>query len=399
MSSTTALAPERPDVRIRGFWPVAYAFGVMMAFSAVPTPLYVLYQQRDGFGPFTVTVVFATYAVGVVLSVFTVGHVSDWIGRRRVLIWALLTNMLAGLIFLLPGLGSLLVARFVSGVSVGMLTATATAYLMELHLTGRPGTGRRRADLVATAANIGGIGLGPLISGLLAEYVPFPLTVPYLVFHALLGIGLVVVLRAHETVTRRDVRWRPQRVSVPAGARARYAAAGAAAFASFAVFGLFTSLTPGFLAGVLGQPSHAVAGQVTFLAFGAGVAGQLVMTRVSLARQLYVGLAGLVAGLAALILGIWLPHFGLFLVGGLLTGAGAGTVFKGAVVTTAGLAAPRARGEALAGLFLVGYVGLAVPVLGLGFAAQHLSTRTAVLIFAAGLASLLVAAARPLVRR
>ena len=74
-------------------------------------------------------------------------------------------------------LPSLLTARFLSGLSVGLLTATATAYLMELHLAGRPAAGRRRADLVATAANIGGIGLGPLIAGLLAEYAPRPLTV------------------------------------------------------------------------------------------------------------------------------------------------------------------------------------------------------------------------------
>ncbi|GIJ12290.1 MFS transporter [Micromonospora andamanensis] len=400
MSSTTTTPAARAAGVAGGasFWLVAYAFCAMMAFSAAPTPLYVLYQQREGFGPFTVTVVFAVYAAGVVVSVFTAGHVSDWLGRRRVLRWALGTNMLAGVVFLLPGLTSLLAARLLSGLSIGLLTATATAYLMELHLAGRPTADRRRADLVATAANIGGIGLGPLIAGLLAEYAPRPLLVPYLVFELLLALALVGTFAMRETVERRDVRWRPQRVAVPAVDRGRYAAACLTAFASFAIFGLFTSLAPGFLVGVLGQRSHAVAGAVTFSVFAAGVAGQLFMARLGLSRQLGTGIVTLMAGLTALIAGIWAAQFALFLAGGLLTGAGAGAAFKGSVVTAASLATPEARGEALAGLFLVGYVGLAVPVLGLGLAAQHLDTRTSVLIFAAGLALLLVAAARPLLR-
>jgi MFS family permease len=398
-SSTPVLAatPARTS-RGGGFWLIAFAFAVMMAFSAAPTPLYVLYQQRDGLSAFTVTVVFAVYAVGVVLSVFTAGHVSDWLGRRRVLRWALAIAIVSGSLFLLPGPAALLAGRFLSGVGVGLLTATATAYLMELHLADRPGAGRRRADMVATAANIGGIGLGPLVAGVLAEYVPNPLAVPFLVFEVLLVLALAGTWAVPETVTRRDVRWRPQRISVPAGDRGRYAAACLTAFASFAIFGLFTSLVPGFLRDVLGQDSHAVAGLVTFSVFAAGVAGQFVLGRLALAGQLRLGIVVLVLGLAALITGIWLPAIGLFLAGGLLTGIGGGVAFKASVATAAVLARPEARGEALAGLFLAGYLGLALPVLGLGFATRHLDARTSVLIFATSLVLLVAAAARPLFR-
>ena len=392
-TDTSATVP-----RVRGFWFIAFAFAVVMAFSAAPTPLYVLYQKRDGLSSFTVTVVFAVYAVGVVLSLFAAGHISDWVGRKRMIAWSLATDLVAGAVFLLPGLPALVAARFVSGISVGMLTATATAYLMELHTKARPGAGRRRADLVATSANIGGIGLGPLVAGFLAEYAPRPLTVPYLVFEGLLAAGLIVTLSAHETVTRRDVAWRPQRISVPSAALGKYVAATATAFAAFAIFGLFTSLTPGFLVGVLGQRSHAVAGLVTFGVFAAGVAGQFVMAKLALPVQLRTGLIALTVGLAVLIAGIWQPSFALFLTGGLLTGAGAGTAFKGAVATTITIAEPQARGEALAGLFLSGYLGLALPVVGLGLAAQHLSTRNAVLYFAIVLVVLIVVAARPLLK-
>ncbi|MEU4532112.1 MFS transporter [Micromonospora sp. DT53] len=396
--TTTTTSPGGVVTRVRGFWFIAFAFAVVMAFSAAPTPLYVLYQKRDGFSSLTVTVVFAVYAVGVVLSLFMAGHISDWVGRRRMVAWSLVTDLAAGVVFLLPGLASLIAARFLSGIAVGMLTATATAYLMELHTKARPGASRRRADLVAASANLGGIGLGPLVAGFLAEYAPRPLTVPYLVFEGLLAIGLIAVLASHETVTRRGVAWRPQRVQVPRADLGRYAAAAAIAFAGFAIFGLFTSLTPGFLVGVLGQRSHAVAGLVTFGVFAAGALGPIVLAKLSLPGQLRVGLTALVAGLAILILGIWQAEFALFLGGGLATGAGAGLAFKGSVATTIAIAEPQARGEALAGLFLSGYLGLAVPVVGLGLLAQHLSTRYSVLYFAVVLLVLILAAARPLLR-
>ncbi|MDT4977740.1 MAG: hypothetical protein QOG98_3498, partial [Pseudonocardiales bacterium] len=118
-----------------GFWVAAAAFLVNMGFSAVPTPLYVLYQQRDHFSTITVTLVYAVYAVGVIGSLFLAGHVSDWVGRKRVFVPALLINVAAAGIFLIaPSLPGLLLARVVSGVSIGLTTATATAYLAELHV-------------------------------------------------------------------------------------------------------------------------------------------------------------------------------------------------------------------------------------------------------------------------
>jgi hypothetical protein len=207
---------------------------------------------------------------------------------------------------------------------------------MELHLARHPGTDRRRADLVATAANIGGIGLGPLVAGLLAEFATRPLAVPYLVFELLLALAVAGTFAASETVVPRPVRWRPQRASVPAGEGRRYAAACVTAFAAFAIFGLFTSLAPGFLARVLDQRSLAVAGLVTFSVFAAGVAGQLVANRPG---RLRIGIAVLLLGLTGLVAGVWLPGFPLFLAGGLLAGAGGGVAFKGSVTTAASLAA------------------------------------------------------------
>jgi hypothetical protein len=309
-------------------------------------------------------------------------------------------NVASGAIFLLwPSVPGLLVARVVSGVSVGMLTATATAYLSELDASGRGGLSRRRAEIVATAANLGGIGLGPLVSGLLAQYAADPLVLPYLVVEALMLAGLLGLALVPETVTRPAARprYRPQRISVPARHRPAFYAASAAAAAEFALFGLFTSLAPGFIGGTLHDTSHALAGAATFAVFGAAALAQTVVSRAPLRRQLALGLATLVAGLALVTAAFWLASLALLLVGGVLAGAGA--AFKGSVTTVLGVARPEARGEALAGLFLAAYVGLAVPVVGLGVATQLLSARVAVLGFAALLVTVVALVSRRLLSR
>src|ERR1700689_765365 len=84
-----------------GFWLAGYVFAITIAFSTVPAPLYVLYQARDHFGSLLVTIIFAVYALGVAASLFLAGHVSDWLGRRRILLIAIATNMASGLAFLL----------------------------------------------------------------------------------------------------------------------------------------------------------------------------------------------------------------------------------------------------------------------------------------------------------
>ncbi|MFG2422724.1 MFS transporter [Streptomyces sp. NPDC048448] len=369
-----------------GFWITTLAFLVNMGFSAVPTPLYVLYQRRDHFSTIMITVVFAVYAVGVIASLFLAGHVSDWIGRKRVLVPALLLNIVSALIFVFaPSLPGLLVARIVSGVSVGLTTATATAYLTELHLgTWRGRTGSpRRSQVVATAANLGGIGFGPLVAGLLAQYAPQPLVLPYVVFLVALAVLAALVALAPETADLPDPapRYRPQRIAVPVHARRMFFAAVTAALASFAVYGNFTSLAPSFLAGTLHESSHAVAGAVAFATFAAGATAQVVLIRAGLTFTLRTGPLVLVPGLALLVAGIWLPSLAMFVIGGVLAGAGAGLAFRSALIAAGAAAPAESRAEVLASFFLGAYVGLSVPVVGLGIATQYVSARVVMLVF------------------
>ncbi len=154
-----------------GFWIVAVVFLTTMAYSTVPTPLYPLYEQRDGFPVSLVTVIYSAFAVGVMLSLYLFGHVSDWFGRRPMLVIAVAISVVSAAMFLLwPETAGLIAARTVNGVSIGIMSATATAHLGELRALARPQESPVFATSVAGAANLGGLALGSLIGGLLAEF-------------------------------------------------------------------------------------------------------------------------------------------------------------------------------------------------------------------------------------
>jgi MFS family permease len=383
---------------------VAFAFLVILGFCAVPTPLYGLYAARDGFGSLAVTFVFAAYAVGVIVSLFTVGHLSDFHGRRRVLIPAMLTAVASAAIFLfwreLPGL---LVARFISGLGVGAVTATATAWLAELHAVNRPDASARRTEVVSVAANLGGIGLGALVAGVLAQWVTAPLTVSYLVYGGLMLVavgGLALTPETRFVAAHERPAYRPQQMQVPRHVRAPFFGALGAGFIAFAAFAFFNSLGPAFLAGPLHHPSLALAGATAFTVFASAVVAQIALAGRRNRDLVLVGSAGIVLGSVIVVLAVWLaaPSLALFLIGGGVLGVGAGAIFRGAMVTVIHIAEPARRAETLVGLFLTGYVGMILPSVGLGVLTQEVQPKVALLIFGGVLVAGVLASIGPLLR-
>lgn len=385
--------PARRLPPLPAFWAVAGAFLAAMAFTTIPTPLYALYQQRDGFPTWVVTVVFAAYAVGVAASLYLVGHVSDHVGRRPPAIAAVVLELAAAVVFIVwPAVPGLLVARLLTGLGVGALTAAATAHLGELW----SGAGRDGATpaSVATLANIGGLGVGPLVAGLLAQYVAVPLVVPYAVGGAALLLAAVALLLAPETVEARPWRWHPQRLHVPQEGRGAFWAAGAAAFAGFAVFGLVTALSPTFVAGEFHATSRLDAGLVPFGTLAVAAVGQVFLTRVPMRVQLVVATAAMVLGLAALAAGALAASLPLFAGGALVAGFGVGLLFRGALATASGLVEPGERGSVLAAVFLIAYLGLTIPVLLVG-AALVVAPAVPVLVVFSGVMLVLALLAGP----
>jgi hypothetical protein len=335
-----------------------------------------------------VTVAFAVYAIGVIGALLLGGHLSDLYGRRRLLLPSLATAIASAVVFLVSkSLPGLLVARLINGISIGIVASTATAYIAELHAIGRPQAAARNAQITAAAVNIGGLGVGALAAGLLAQWVAHPLTVPYLVFLAALVLAAIGVALTPETreAPKPPPRYRPQRLSVPQAERSRYAAAALSTFVAFAANGLFAGLAGLFLAETLHRPSLALAGAVVCAMFAAGVAAQFLTVAWPVRRDLAAGMAAMVIGVGLAVLAVWLrsPSLALFIAGGALIGAGSGAIFKGAVGTVMSISPPERIAESLTGVFLSAYVGISLPVVGAGIAlARHVTPKVTILGFA-----------------
>ncbi|WP_239066272.1 MFS transporter [Microbacterium hibisci] len=371
---------------LTGFWVVAAAFMTVTAYATVPTPLYPLYQAADEFPVEVVTVIFTAFAVGVVFSLFLVGHISDWAGRRRMTVIAVLVSALAAIVFIawnsVPGL---VAARFIDGVGVGIISAAATAHLAELRARARPGERAVVAASVAGAANLGGLALGPLVGGLFAEFAPDPLELPHITFLAIFVTAAVVLRHVPETVDTAAAHpaYRPQRLAFPPTYRAAFAAASTGAAASFALFALFTSLAPTFLRDTFDVSDHLVEGATVFAVFGAAALAQLLLVSVAQRTQLLIAIVGFAVGLAAIAAGALIPALALFIGGGVVAGAAAGIMFRSAIAVAGALTGPERRGETLALLFLIAYGGLVAPVLLVGLSLAFWGEATVLLVFSA----------------
>ena len=368
------------------FWAVAFAFLVVMMFATLPSPLYGLYRTRDHLSAFTITVVFAIFAVGTILTLLVEGRVAGRFGRRGAMLAGVATMMVAaGLLAVWKDLPGLLIGRLLTGVAIGLAAGVAIAYLIELRLRADPNASPAGARNIGTAVNVGALGIGPLIAGCLAQWAPYPLTLPYLLMVALGAVALIGVAAAPETgtpVPRAAAQSRPagpaRRVRLPVPAAA-------ATIAAFAASGLFAALSGLILATTLHQTSHALSGAALFVVFTAGVVSQLATNRLRSSRVLALGTFSMIAGLVLLVVAVRLstPSLALFLIGGALIGAGAGAVYKGTTGIVLEATAPENRVAMTSALVIAVFVGLSVPVIGAGIALdQGASVPNTVLGFA-----------------
>ncbi|ROO90020.1 putative MFS family arabinose efflux permease [Actinocorallia herbida] len=347
---------------------VAYVFTVVMVATTLPTPLYAIYSARLALNPLMVTVIYAVYAVGVLGTLQFLGRLSDHVGRRPVLLAAVAFSVASAVVFVATkGLTGLFVGRLVSGVSAGLITGAATAYIAELE---SPLGVRSKAGVMATVANMGGLGLGPLIAGVLADHVPHPLDVPYLAGALLLlPVVLVFVWRVPETVRVRD-GFRAgvgfQRIGVPAEIRVPFLAAAIAGLASFALLGFTTALAGQVLAEGLGNRSHQTAGVVAFLLFAAAAAAQVAAGRFVPRTASLLGLVLMTSGVVVVVSAVAAASLPVLVAGVLVGGVGVGLAFRAGLSSVTAIAPEERRGEVISAFFIAAYIGLTIPVVAAG---------------------------------
>ncbi len=378
--------------RSRAITAIAYAFAVTMIGTTLPTPLYPIYQQEIGFSALVVTVVFAAYGAGVLVALLFIAPLSDRYGRRAVLWPGTLVAVASSAVFLLArGLPLLFVGRVLSGLSAGLFTGTATAAIVEL----APPEDRDRATLLAAVVNIGGLGVGPLLAGALAQVASDPLRLPFIVHLALLAPAVAAIalipIPGSPSEPEPAAGARVPRLGVPRELRGLFIRASSAAFAAFATLGLFSAIAPSVIHELLGESSHLLTGAVASLVFTASAVGQLGMGRLPHTPALRLGCAFMIAGMALIAGALALSSLPLLLVGGGIGGFGNGLSFRAGLSALNEEAPPEHRGAVNSSFFVVAYVAISVPIVGVGAASQAIGLRAAGLVFTGCIATLALA--------
>ena len=361
---------------------VALASFVLIAAATIPTPLYQLYQVKFHFSEFMLTMIFGIYAFGVIPSLLVFGPLGDAICRRRVLMFAivaaaagiLLLSLAQGVIWLLAG-------RLLVGIAVGATQGNSSAALVEM----QPEGDRRRAGIMMAVCTAGGAASGTLASGIIAQYLPDPFLLVYLVELGMLVLAFMLVAGIREASRPVLSLLSFHRPRVSRKIFAGFLAASLAGGLGWSIAGLFVALIPSYLSHLLHIRNLAAGGILVALMLGSSVAVQLALVHISNFRLLISGLAGAIVGLAAIVAAWHSSSLVLMVTGSIISGAAMGMAYLGSISEINRLAPPEERGQVNSLYFMIVYLFFSVPMIVLGFVASRLGLYTAVLSFAAAI--------------
>lgn len=369
------------------YWHAAAVIGLCLFASVVPSPLYHLYAVTWHFSSLTLTLVYATYAFGVLAALLTAGRVSDQVGRRPVLLAALGMLMVSSVLFITAGSTLwLFVARGVQGVATGAVLSAASAALLDLRGHRAPVS----AGLANAVASAAGLGLGALASAALVQSGTAPRTRPYVMLLVLFAVALAGAYWMPEPVLQRSAfRLTLQRPSVPAAIRHPFLLAALAVLGSWSIAGLFFSLGAELSAHLFSTANVVVAaiGGIT-LTLAAAIA-QLVFQRVTPWLGASAGSVALAAGMTLIVIAAAENSSASFLAGSFIAGAGFGVAFLSGLRQLTSVIPAEHRAAVMSAFYVVAYASLSVPAVLAGIVVTHLGLETTFEIFgsaAAGIA-------------
>jgi MFS family permease len=365
---------------------VAGIIGLALFASGTPSPLYGTYRALWDLSPLVLTLVYATYAFGVLATLLLAGPVSDHVGRRPVLLVALGTLMGSTVLFMLAdSVVWLFVARAVQGLATGLALGAASAALLDLHP-------RRDANAVGLAngvASAGGMGLGVLVSALIVEFLPAPRVLPYAALLALFAIALAGALRMPEPVELRSrLRLTPQRPKVPHAVRPAFLLAALGVMSSWSIGGLFLSLGPQLSGSLFHTTNHLVGGISVFALAGPAALAQIAFRRSAAWAGAATGSIVLAVGMLMIVVAASMDSGPLYIAGSVIGGAGFGVAFLGALRALSSAIPPEHRGSVMSAFYLVAYSSLSLPAVLAGLLDTPLGLKTTFEIFGSVIAAL-----------
>ena len=338
----------------------------LLAASAAPTPLYAIYQADWGFTPITTTIVFGVYAVAVLAALLTLGRLSDYVGRRPVLLAALAVQAASLLVFAAAdGVPELLAARVIQGLSTGAVLGAIGAGMLDID--------RERGALANAAAPGMGTGSGALLSALAVRYLPAPTHLIYLVLLGVLAVQALGVAVMRETVTRSPgaASALVPEIRLPRTVRAHVLTAAPVLFAVWALAGLYAALGPALVRALTGSASEVLGGLSLTVLAATAVAAVLLLRDASAHAVMITGIVALIGGVAITLLALTVKSPALFFAGTVVSGVGFGSGFQGGIRTVVPRAAAHERAGVLSLLFIISYLGMGLPAVAAGFRIVH----------------------------
>jgi predicted MFS family arabinose efflux permease len=367
--------------RTPAFWTAAGLLLLALAASGVPTPLYRVYSERFGFGPGTLTVVFGIYAFALLVTLLVVGGLSDHVGRRPVLAGGLLLMASAMGVFLMADdVGWLLAARVVQGISMGALTGTLGALLLDCQRHERP-----LGPLVNSAAPGLGLSVGAVGAGLVVEYVAEPTRWVFAVLAVALVLASATAVLLPETSPRVPgavASLRPS-VRVPHAQRPGFLLALPVLVAAWALGGLYLSLGPSLAATVFGLEDHLVGSLLVLAMQGSAAVGAVLGRGIEPERGMVGGALVFVGGVLATIVALLTGAVAVLFASAVVSGLGFGLAVLGAISTTTAGVEPAERAGLLSASFVVGYLSFSVPAIVAGTTATSVGLETVAEVYAA----------------
>ena len=352
---------------------VGIEIAVIILIGTIPSPLYRLYQEQFGFSTPTLTLIFSVYVVGALLAMLFLGHLADQIGRRPVMMAAVVVSALSAAAFIfVRNTVWLYPPRFISGVAVALAGGASTAWIAGHDPTDDPA----RATRVALTYQNVGLALGSLYAGIIAQWAPvaWRLRLPYCVFLILCVPTAVLVWRTPREIQNpkklSEASFKPS-IGLPEGAGLRFAGAAIGAFAVYAVTGFFTALIPTLLGESMHIRSAAAAGAVVALFNLANVVILPWRPAMEPRRGVIISLTGLIVGVVALVAAQAFASLTLLLVSTIIGGLASGLGYRATLQEVNDLSSSENRAKVVSLYMMVLYLGLSIPVLGVGFLASY----------------------------
>jgi len=361
------------------YWVAAGVIGLGLFASVTPSPLYRSYSVLWHFSPLTLTLIYATYAFGVLVSLLFAGGVSDDVGRRPVLLVSLGGLIASTVLFLAAESAAwLFVARGIQGLATGAALSAASAALLDLH----PRRDPRAVGFTNGILSAAGLGLGVLVSSSLVQTGWEPRLLPYVVLLTLVAAAFAGAYLMREPVTERSgLRVAVERPHVPSVVRGPFVLAALAVLSSWSIGALFFSLGPQ-LSGRLFETGNAIVSGIGIVALASAAAvAQLLTARVTPWVATALGSIALSAGMIMIVVAAASDSGATYLAASILGGAGFGAAFLGGLRALVAAIPPQNRASVMSAFYVVAYASLSVPAVLGGLAVTYISLQSTFEIF------------------